>query len=208
MLTFLAPGLIAVACAAALWTVLRAPSAPSREAKVLVFLALAVLPAVVGGLGFAEHMERAQSKEFCLSCHVMTGFGKSLAIDDPSYIPARHYQNNFVPRERACYTCHTDYTMFGGVKAKVRGMRHLWIQYFRTPPAPEAIHLYEAYNNRECLHCHLGARRFEEASAHTKRAGLLDRAKANQQSCISSGCHEFTHDVGSLKDMTFWKESR
>lgn len=207
MLSVLAPTLVAAACMAAIWLAVRPPEARTREARALVFLSLAVLPVIAAFAGFNQHMSRAQSTEFCLSCHVMSGFGQSLKIDDPSYIPAKHYQNNFVPREKACYTCHTDYTMFGGLKAKMRGMRHLWIQYVQTPPAPAAIRLYVPYNNRECLHCHLGARKFEEAGAHVKRTGLLQRVKANQESCISSGCHEFVHDVGNLKDMTFWKEA-
>ena len=90
----------------------------------------------------------------------------------------------------------------------MHGLRHLWVQYAGTVPKPEAIKLYEAYNNRECLHCHLSARRFEEASAHHKTPDLLAAVKSAKQSCLSSGCHEFIHDVGSLKDATFWKETR
>jgi hypothetical protein len=73
---------------------------------------------LAAGLGFSEHMERAESTQFCLSCRVMLDFGQSLYVDDPSYIPARHFQNNLVPRERACCTCHTDYAIFGTVHAK------------------------------------------------------------------------------------------
>jgi len=62
-------------------------------------------------LGEAAHMQRAESTQFYLSCHVMHDFGHSLPVDDPSYIPAKHFQNNLVPRDRACYTCRTDYEM-------------------------------------------------------------------------------------------------
>ena len=79
-------------------------------------------------------------------------------MDDKSYIPAAHFQNNFVPRDHACFTCHTDYTMFGDYKAKWRGVHHVWVQYFGKIPKPEDIKLYTPYNNRECLHCHAGAR--------------------------------------------------
>ncbi|HEY7334622.1 MAG TPA: NapC/NirT family cytochrome c [Bryobacteraceae bacterium] len=186
----------------------RAQLTRSREGKILAFLALLILPIAAAGLGFSEHLERAQSRAFCLSCHVMEGYGKSLLIDDPSYIPARHYQNNLVPRDRACYTCHTTYTLFGGMHAKIRGLRHLYVQYLGTVPKPEEIKLYEPYNNRECLSCHLGARKFEEASGHHKSADLLGRIKSNRLSCISSGCHEFIHDVGSLGQANLWKESK
>ena len=62
----------------------------------------------------------------------MEAYGKSLRIDDPSYIPASHFQNNRIPRNEACYTCHTNYAMFGGVKAKIGGLKHLAIYYFGT----------------------------------------------------------------------------
>lgn len=180
----------------------------SREGKILAFIALFALPIMAAWTGFSEQMDRAESTKFCLSCHVMDDFGRSLYIDDPSYIPAAHFQNNRIPRDRACYTCHTEYTMFGPVKAKIRGLRHLYVQYIKGPPQPESIKLYEPFSNSECLHCHLGARRFEEGTAHNKTPNLLSRIKSNQLSCTSSGCHEFIHDVASLKDDTFWKEKQ
>jgi nitrate/TMAO reductase-like tetraheme cytochrome c subunit len=185
----------------------RAHLTRSREGKILAFVALFILPVIAVWGGFSEQMDRAQSTGFCLSCHVMTDFGRSLHVDDPSYLPAAHFQNNRVPRDRACYTCHTDYSMFGGVRAKIRGLRHLQVQYFGSIPKPEDIRLYEPYNNRECLHCHSGARRFEEASAHHKTPDLIESVKSGRRSCMSSGCHDIVHEVGSLKDATFWKET-
>jgi cytochrome c-type protein NapC len=178
----------------------------SREGKILAFVALFALPLMAAWTGFSEQMDRAESTKFCLSCHVMSDFGKTLYIDDPSFIPAAHFQNNRIPRDHACYTCHTDYAMFGGVRAKMRGLHHLQVQYLGTIPKPQEIKLYQPFNNRECLHCHLGARNFEQGSAHHKSPGLLDTIKSNKLSCVSSGCHEFVHDVASLKDDTFWKE--
>jgi cytochrome c-type protein NapC len=196
------------AAVVALFVGFRVELTRSREGKILAFVALFALPVMAAWTGFSEHMDLAQSTRFCLSCHVMGDYGRSLYIDDPSYVPARHFQNNRIPRERACYTCHTEYSMFGGVKAKARGMRHLWVQYVRGAPKPEAIKLYDPFPNSECLHCHLGARRFEEGSAHNKIPNLLSQVKSNQRSCVSSGCHEFVHDVASLKDATLWKEKQ
>ena len=196
------------AAAIALFVGFRVELTRSREGKMLAFVALFALPVMAAWTGFSEQMDRATSTRFCLSCHVMDGFGRTLYIDDPSYVPARHFQNNRIPRDHACYTCHTEYSMFGGVKAKARGLRHLWVQYVLGAPKPEAIKLYDPFPNSECLHCHLGARRFEEGSAHNKVPDLLSRVKANKLSCVSSGCHEFVHDVASLKDDTFWKEKQ
>jgi nitrate/TMAO reductase-like tetraheme cytochrome c subunit len=199
---------IALTAGLALVVGFRSQLTRSREGKILAFLALFILPVIAVWGGFSEQMERAQSTEFCLSCHVMSDYGRSLYVDDPSYIPARHFQNNRVPRERACYTCHTDYSMFGTLNAKIRGLRHLQVQYFGTIPKPEDIKLYQPYNNRECLHCHSGARGFEEASAHHKTPDLLDSVKTNRHSCTSVGCHDIIHEVASLHDAKFWKEAK
>ena len=180
----------------------------ARGGKILAFVGLFVMPALVMWWGFSEHMERAESTQFCLSCHVMHDFGRSLAVDDPSYVPAVHFQNNLVPRNRACYTCHTDYTMFGTFHSKMRGLRHLYVQYLGTPPAPENIRLYTPFNNRECLHCHDGMRVFEEQPKHNKSPDMMAKIKSNQVSCVSSGCHNIVRDVSTLKDATFWKETK
>lgn len=200
--------LFAAAAAISLLTGFRVERTRSREGKMAAFVALLILPVIVGWTGFNAHMDRATSTRFCLSCHVMQDFGKSLYIDDPSYIPARHFQNNRIPRDHACYTCHTEYTMFGGVKAKMRGLEHVWVQYARGAPRPEDVKLYEPFSNNECLHCHLGARRFEEASAHGRTPDLLTQVKSGRKSCISGGCHEFIHDIASLKDAPLWKEKQ
>lgn len=87
--------------------------------KVLAFVALFGLPVLTFTGGAAHHLERATSTEFCLSCHVMEPYGRSLEIDSRQHVPAFHVQNNLVPPERACYSCHTSYTMFGDLQAKL-----------------------------------------------------------------------------------------
>ena len=183
----------------------RAELTRARGGKILAFLTLFLLPMLAVTLGFSEHMQRAESTKFCLSCHVMNDFGRSLNVDDPSYIPAKHFQNNLVPRDRACYTCHTDYTMFGPLHSKLRGLRHIYVQYFGKAPAPAAIKLYSPFNNRECLHCHAGMRVYEEEPKHNKTPDMMSRLNSNQVSCMTSKCHDTVHDVGTLDTVTFWK---
>jgi cytochrome c-type protein NapC len=166
------------------------------------------LPIFCGLLGVSKEMARSKSTTFCLSCHTMDGYGKSLYVDDPTHLPASHFQNHRVPVDEACYSCHTDYAMFGGLKVKLYGLKHVAIYYLGTPPAPENIKLYEPYNNRECLHCHLGARSFEEGAVHNADPATLPAIKSNQLSCLSSGCHEIAHDLGHLKDAKFWKAGK
>ncbi|HTC64276.1 MAG TPA: NapC/NirT family cytochrome c [Candidatus Saccharimonadales bacterium] len=187
-----------------LFTSMRPEFTAARGGKIMAFVALCILPVLSVWAGFHEQVERSTSTQFCLSCHVMSSFGKSLTVDDKSFIPAAHFQNNFVPRDHACFTCHTDYTMFGDYKAKWRGVHHVIVQYFGKIPKPEDIKLYTPYNNRECLHCHAGARSYEEASSHHKTPDMLAKAASNQLSCTSSGCHDIVHNVGDLGDATFW----
>ena len=152
-----------------------------------------------------RNCEHSKSTKFCLSCHIMEPYGQSLRVDDPTHLAAAHFQNHRVPPDEACYTCHTNYAMFGGMKAKLGGLKHIYVYYLATPPAPEDIKLYEPFNNRECLHCHAGARSFEEGAVHTADPDLLPAIKANKLSCLSSGCHETVHDVKTLKKQKFWK---
>lgn len=176
----------------------------TRAGKVLAFVALFIVPILAAVMGTSEHLEHSKSTEFCLSCHIMTDYGKSLNQDDRGFIPAVHFQNHLVPQDKACYTCHTNYTMYGDLNSKLRGLKHVYVQYFGTvPPQPK---LYTPYNNRECLHCHLGARSFEEGATHNVDPTTLPLVKAGKLSCLSSGCHETTHNIKGLKDAKFWKE--
>jgi len=176
-----------------------------RGGKILAFIALFLLPVLAVAAGFSQQMDNTKSTQFCLSCHVMEDYGKSLLVDDKSYIPAAHYQNNRIPRDQTCYTCHSDYTMYGGIKAKMRGLRHVYIQYLGVIPKPADIKLYSAFNNRECLHCHAGARSYLETSSHHKTPDMLKLAGENKLSCMSSRCHDTIHDVDTLADAKFWK---
>lgn len=184
--------------------VVRPSVTATKGGKILAFVVMLVFPVLAGSLGVTEHLAHSKTTNFCLSCHVMEDYGQSLRINDKSFIPAVHYQNNLVPRDHACFTCHTDYTMYGDMSAKLRGLKHVYVQYLGKPAQP--IKLYTPYNNRECLHCHLGSRSFEEGATHTADPKTLPMIKANQLSCSSSECHSFVHNVKGLKEATFWKE--
>jgi nitrate reductase cytochrome c-type subunit len=175
----------------------------TRAGKILAFVSIFLMPLMVAMWGSVEHLERSKQTQFCLSCHVMGDYGKSLLIDDPSYLPAAHYQNGRVPRDEACYTCHTDYVLYGTVKAKLRGLRHVYVNYITKPKPP--LHLYTPYSNNRCLHCHLGSRSFEEGAVHNADAETMSAIKADRMSCLTSGCHENVHAVAHLKEQKFWK---
>lgn len=203
-LTLAVVGLVVLGAVFALVLVVRPSVAKVKLGRAFAFAALFLVPLFAMTLGVADHVERSKTTEFCLSCHAMEPYGKSLLVDDRSLIPAVHYQNHLVPADKACFTCHTDYTMYGDVNAKLRGLRHVYVNYIGG--VPKKIALYTPYNNRECLHCHLGSRSFEEGATHTLEEGTMAKIKTNQLSCMSSGCHESTHDVAGLREATLWKE--
>jgi cytochrome c-type protein NapC len=177
------------------------PSVTSGTAwKILAFIGLCVLPAlcIVGGMN--THVQRSEQTQFCISCHVMIPYGQSLYVDDPNHIPAQHFQNHRVPVNMACYSCHADYSIYGPLKDKVQGLKRIYMQYVSTPPNP--ITIPGGFKNAQCLHCHLGARNFEENPVH---AAMMDSLKSNQTSCLTSGCHDTAHDVANLSHQKFWK---
>jgi cytochrome c-type protein NapC len=169
--------------------------------KILAFIGLCVLPALCIGTGMSSHMQRSQQTAYCISCHSMESHGESLHVLDTSYIPAQHFQNHFVPPNQACYTCHTDYTMYGPLKDKLKGLRYLYMEYVSTPP--KTIHLDGKYSNQQCLHCHEGARNFEE---NLSRMPPLAALKSDQISCISSGCHDTIHNASEVDHLKMWTE--
>jgi cytochrome c-type protein NapC len=203
-LTLAVAGLVVLGVFSAIVLAARPAVVQVKLGRAFAFAFLFIVPLFALTLGVADHVERSKTTEFCLSCHAMEPYGKSLLVDDRSLIPAVHYQNHLVPADKACFTCHTDYTMYGDVTAKLRGLRHVYVNYIGG--VPKKIALYTPYNNRECLHCHLGARSFEEGATHTAEEGTMAKIKANRLSCISSGCHESAHNVAALGQATSWKE--
>lgn len=161
--------------------------------KIFSFVALCVLPILSIFSVTTQHLERSKQTSFCLSCHVMEPYGKSLHADASEQIPAVHYQNQYVPKDHACFTCHTDYAMYGDIRAKLRGLKHVYVNYIGTVPAH--IKLYDPYNNRECLHCHGGSKRFEESVGHTADETEMQKIKSGQESCLSAECHDRAHEV-------------
>ena len=164
----------------------------------LAAIAVFLLPGLMLALGTVNHMHESKTTTFCMSCHVMEPYGQSLRIDDPARLPAAHFQNKRIPRDEACFTCHTHYTMFGDLAAKLNGLRHMWVYY--SGSTPEKIELYRPFENRECLHCHANARSFEEEESHVDiRAELA----SNETSCLD--CHDSVHDVQHLSDFKVWE---
>lgn len=168
--------------------------------KILAFVALCILPALCIATGMSTHMQRSEQTRFCISCHSMENYGKSLYLDDAKHIPAQHFQNHRVPADMACYACHTDYTIFGPMKDKLKGVTRIYLQYVSTPP--NLITIPGGFKNAQCLHCHAGARDFEENPVHS---AMMSTLTSNQLSCISSGCHDSVHDASNVDHLKMWR---
>jgi nitrate/TMAO reductase-like tetraheme cytochrome c subunit len=167
--------------------------------KLFGFVVIVVYPAFIALMGTNAHVEHSKTVAYCTSCHAMERYGRSLHIDNPRYLPAAHVQNGRVPRETACFACHTTYTMYGDLAAKLKGLQHVWVNYLGTVPDP--IKLYVPYNNRECLHCHDGTRGFEDTAEHKKDR---DRIQKNELSCLAADCHPNVHAVDELDKLKLW----
>lgn len=170
--------------------------------KIVAFIGLCILPAmcIVGGMN--THMVRSEQRRFCISCHVMKPYGESLYLDDSKFLPAQHFQNHRVPPDTACYACHADYSIYGPLNEKIQGLTRIYRQYVSTPPAPASIRIRGGFKNAQCLHCHEGARDFMENPVH---AALMASLISNQMSCLTSGCHDATHDIEQLTTAKFWR---
>ncbi len=148
---------------------------------VFVFMPVAWGTAVV-----VDGVNSMKTVEFCDTCHVMSPYQKSLTVDDEESLPAIHYKNNWVPQKKACYDCHTEYSMFGGFKAKMNGLKHVWVNFVTGPP--EKIELYSPYANRDCLKCHGPSKKFLEGEDHVDD---LEDILAGELSCLE--CHDTGH---------------
>jgi len=189
--------LIAISALLLLLFLLRPSLTSGSGGRALAFIGLFLLPALALGLGGVVHLEPSKTTEFCLSCHEMEPYGESLWLADTDYLPAGHVQNRRVPQEVSCYSCHTDYTMYGDGAAKWRGVRHLWVHY--AGPIPETIELYAPFKNRECLACHGGARTFEEGEIHLD---VREDLATEEMSCLE--CHDLGHAIADLPDLERW----
>jgi cytochrome c-type protein NapC len=172
--------------------------AAHRAGRVVLLIGVVIIPLLLMAGGLSHGVTESSRTRFCLSCHEMQNHGKSLFVDDRHALAAVHYQNRFVDRETVCYSCHKDYALFGDLRAKLNGLRHVWVHYTRG--APETLALYRPYPSSNCLHCHEDARRFLEAAPHKP---VMEAITSGATSCLA--CHGPAHDLDAVKARRFWQ---
>jgi cytochrome c-type protein NapC len=163
-----------------------------RGRLALLMPAMFVVPAALVVPATQADLEHMRSRDFCVTCHEMKPYSDSLLSDNEESVPALHYQNNRVPQRTACYSCHTDYTLFGGTRAKLTGLRHMYVHYFKGAPAAGQIKLYGKFNTQNCLYCHGPAKNFLESKTHTRKTSIEDM-RSGKKSCLD--CHDVTHVI-------------
>jgi cytochrome c-type protein NapC len=170
----------------------------SNRGRWILLVGAGALPIVASAGTLKEGTEESSRTRFCLSCHEMKDYGKSLLADNRLSVPAAHFQHRLIDRENACYACHTDYALFGDMKAKLNGLKHVYVHYLGK--VPEKMALYQPYPNYNCLHCHDDARRFLEMPAHQPVAQVM---ASGELSCLK--CHNVGHDMKAVQNGHFWQ---
>ncbi|MGH8004407.1 MAG: NapC/NirT family cytochrome c [Limisphaerales bacterium] len=179
VLIFLASGFILIVA-------LRAFKNPKKAStKWGLLMAFGILPLSL--LLVSDSILLGEMKEvtFCGSCHPMEPFVKSVKDPADSTLADVHVKRHFI-REEQCYTCHTDYALMGGLKAKTRGLRHLYAYY--TKDLNQRPQLYSPYPNGNCLHCQTGEEKYEQSPTHQT---ILDELKKGETPCLD--CHGPAH---------------
>lgn len=161
------------------------PMEPSDRWMLLIgFLFLAPLAYVLNA-GLA--ISGATSVAFCNSCHVMNPYVADLQNPDSEHLAAMHYQNRWIA-DHQCYTCHSDYGLFGDVQAKMAGLRHVW--HYTVGDWEVPLKIRGTYDNQRCLFCHGPVQGWQDESAHQKNLTAIERS---EKSCISAACHVSPH---------------
>jgi len=154
--------------------------------KWLLLLIFFVLSPMIYLLNFTVAVEDSKTVEFCNSCHIMNGYVNDVEDPDSEYLASMHYQYRWIAGDQ-CFTCHSDYGLFGNAKAKMTGIKHVWAYYtgYKTP-----IELYDTYNSHICLRCHAPVISFQEIEEHEENASEII---SNEMSCLGMDCHIRTH---------------
>jgi len=154
--------------------------------KQLMFFGVAVLPLATVFFAYSYGMTASEKVEACGSCHVMTPWVEALRNPKSDTLAALHFKNRYI-QENHCYTCHSDYGMFGTVKAKWEGLGH--IARYTTGAYETPIHIAQPYPNWRCLNCHAGSQKFLDPAKHPKED--LPDLLSGKTSCLE--CHGPAH---------------
>ncbi len=193
-LVTVAIGCAAISAALVLWYLVRRP-ALTHATKIVLLLAIGVLPIATATTGNVAGYEATKSRRFCGACHVMTPYRDDSANPNSTTLAARHARNAMFGDEN-CYACHADYGMFGTITTKLGGLRHVYeyLLHYHDMPLEEArqkIHILRPFQNATCMHCH--STEGPSWNGIKEHASLVDELRGGSISCASAGCHGPAH---------------
>ncbi len=171
----------------AYYTLIRGLRPTDLGTRWALMLAFVVLSPLVYFLNVGLAIQGSEPVEFCNSCHVMKPYVDDLENPDSERLAAQHYQYRWIS-DHQCYTCHSDYGLFGGAGAKLAGLRH-YVKYYITG-FERPIKIRGTYDNKRCLHCHGPVASYRETAEHQKNADAIATSK---MSCLGANCHVRPH---------------
>lgn len=199
-LAFAAVACAVLAAAILIWFLAARP-ALVPAVKLVLLMGIGVLPIGAALAGNIVGYEKTQERQFCGSCHVMTPYVEDSNDRNSKTLASLHARSPWFG-DRNCYTCHSDYGLFGTITTKIGGMKHVIHYYgtYRNMPLSESLHriqLYKPFTNLPCLQCHST----ETASFLAKKdhKSALDDLRARRISCASEGCHGPSHPFSKEK---------
>jgi cytochrome c nitrite reductase small subunit len=173
------------------WRALRR-NGTTEGAKGTLFVGLTLLPVVVIFFSYTRGLSGMETVSACGGCHVMTAHVQDLQNPDSEALSAVHFKNRYI-REDHCYTCHSDYGMFGTISAKVDGARHVVHYLAGTWPSP--LKIRRPYSNVRCLGCHAESQKFLKSAGHP--ADTRPQLFSGEVSCLT--CHGPAHTPQEAK---------
>jgi nitrate/TMAO reductase-like tetraheme cytochrome c subunit len=156
----------------------------TTSSKAMLLGGIVVLPAIVVFLATAHGMQESMTVEACGACHVMGSHVADLRNPASDSLAAVHFKNRYIQTDQ-CYTCHSDYGMFGTMSAKLEGLGHVY--HNLTGDYPKPIKIKSPFSNLRCLSCHGGAQNF--VAKHDK--DMMPNLLADKDKCID--CHGPAH---------------
>lgn len=156
-------------------------------------MGLVVLPLAAYGLANIQLPQIARQTEFCGSCHVMQPIEAALHTDNGS-LASRHVRIAAIPSREVCYGCHAGYGVFGGIKAKIAGVRHMITNLTGRIQYPLEIH--DRYDVAQCLDCHAQSEPFRQQEAH--RPPEIQQALLDGSIACTGACHAPPHPESAL----------
>lgn len=204
------------------------PSEPDRFWIVIALLAVAVIAAAVAALvrgrlpdalsypvlmalplfayllGDLQVLEESKHVEFCGSCHETMSPLVDALQHDGEYLASIHFRRGAVPHESACYRCHGGYGIWGGVRAKTAGLRHMLHTVTGNFEFP--LQKVGTFDIASCLDCHAQALPFRDADPH--RDPDLQKALLSGEMGCTGLCHPDPHPQTALDGAAAWKAAQ